>query len=293
MRLPPLKALQVFMVAAEHQSFKIAAEKLFVSQAAVSQQIRLLEAYFDGPLFERESKQTRLNSKGRALFPFIKEAFNQIAQGVSVLTREPKPNDLRVTALHSVTSLLLIPHINEFQTEYPEISIQFSPNNKLEMFEHDDVDIAIRRGLGHYDGLESRKLIDDAIVLVASPMMADAQSHDINKVKSLPMLLDTSSDIQEAVSDFQSRFGVNQRDLNITLRTTDAMPIIQHALSGQGMAFVSRVLVEENLKNRQLVNVLDYQFENPRTLYLVAPSHHFDWPKVKRFEQWITTVFRN
>ena len=56
MRLPPLKSLQVFLCAAQHQSFKAAAEQLHVTQAAVSQQIRLLEDYFDSKLFERDKK---------------------------------------------------------------------------------------------------------------------------------------------------------------------------------------------------------------------------------------------
>ena len=291
MRLPPLKSLQVFLFAAEHQSFKVAAEKLFVSQAAISQQIRLLEEYFETPLFERESKQTRLNSKGQTLFPFIKNAFNEITQGVQALAMEPNPHELRITALHSVTSLILIPQIAEFQLQHPDLSIQFSPNNKLDLFQSDDVDVAIRRGLGKYDGLESRKLVDDAIVLVASPLIKGLTNKDVKNISKLPLLLDTSSDILEAVDDFCRRFNLDKGEFNVSLKTTDALPIIQHALSGQGMAFVSRVLVEENLNQGQLINVFDYVYNNPRTLYLVAPPHHFDWPKVKKFEQWVKTVF--
>ncbi len=66
---------------------------------------------------------------------------------------------------------------------------------------------------------------------------------------------------------------------------------LQCGTMSQGMAFVSRVLVEENLKQGQLINVLDYAYDNPRTLYLVAPSHHFSWPKVKRFESWLKSLF--
>ena len=291
MRLPPLKSLQVFLAAAQHQSFKAAAEQLYVTQAAVSQQIRLLEQFFDQPLFERQNNQTRLNAKGKLLLPYIEKAFEQITQGVNVVTREPNANELKITALHSVTSLLLIPRINGFQQLYPELSVQFAPSNKLELFHGDDVDVAIRRGLGTYAGLESRKLVDDAIVLVASPLLTNSDSKDIATVFALPVLLDTSSDISAAVADCCAHFQVNQQKLNTILKTTDALPIIQHVLAGQGMAFVSRVLVEENLKQGQLINVLDYAFENPRTLYLVAPAHHFSWPKVKHFEAWLKSLF--
>ena len=81
MRMPPLKSLQVFLSAARHKSFKAAAEELFVTQAAISQQIRILESYFSTPLFTRENKQTQLNAQGLRLFPFIENAFEQIKLG--------------------------------------------------------------------------------------------------------------------------------------------------------------------------------------------------------------------
>lgn len=59
-RLPPLKALRVFQIAAEVGSFKLAAEKLHVTQAAVSQQIRQLEEFFGEALFVRLNREVQL-----------------------------------------------------------------------------------------------------------------------------------------------------------------------------------------------------------------------------------------
>ncbi|GLX77117.1 LysR family transcriptional regulator [Thalassotalea insulae] len=291
MRLPPLKSLQVFLAAAQQQSFKCAAEQLHVTQAAVSQQIRLLERFFDTPLFDRENNQTRLNAKGQLLFPYIEKAFEQMTLGVNAVISEPNPFSLRISALHSVTSLLLVPKISDFQQQNPDLNVQFSPNNKLDLFQGDGVDIAIRRGLGQYPGLESHKLIDDAIVLVASPLLLSTIKQELNAIFSLPLLEDISSDIQEAITACCSTFGINKAQLHIKLSTTDALPIVQQALAGQGIAFVSKVLVKQYIKQGQLVNVLDYAYDNPRTLYLVAPPHHFLWPKVKRFEKWLRAAF--
>jgi len=292
-KLPPLKSLQVFLHAAQSGSFKAAAEKLFVSQAAVSQQIRLLEEQLNCQLFDRQSKQTVLSAKGELLLPYIEQAFKQIRHGINAVSFEPKVNELRITALHSVTSLLLIPKVNDFQRCNPEISIGFSPSNTLETFDNFEVDLAIRRGLGDYQGLESRKLVDDSIVLVASPLILDLGVPINEKVMTLPFLEDTSSDIQEAIGDFCAKYKVKANQFTKTLRTTDAVPIIQSALAGQGIAFVSKVLVAEHLDKGHLVNLLDYSFESPRTLYLVAPEHHFNWPKVKRFEQWLISLLNN
>jgi len=289
--MPPLKSLQVFLSAARHNSFKVAAEELFVTQAAVSQQIRILEDYFSTPLFIRENKQTRLNAQGMRLFPYIESAFEQINLGVNAVTGEPNASELKVSALHSVTSLLLIPSIHSFQAENGAICVQFTPNNKLDSFMQNDVDVAIRLGFGNYAGLESRKLTDDEIVLVASPLLAGVNGQDPAAIFLLPLLEDTSSDIQEAIDDCCKQFHVKKSKLHSSLRTTDALPIIQNVLAGQGIAFVSRALVNKNIQSGQLVNIFDYAFASSRALFLVAPAHHFNWQKVQRFEQWVKTLF--
>jgi len=291
MRMPPLKSLQVFLSAARHKSFKAAAEELFVTQAAVSQQIRILESYFATPLFIRENKQTQLNAQGLRLFPFIENAFEQIKLGVNAVTGEPNANELKVSALHSVTSLLLLPNINIFQEENSEICVQFAPNNNLESFMQNGVDVAIRRGFGEYQGLGSRKLTDDEIILVASPLLVGVDSQDPTEIFTLPLLEDTSSDIQEAINDCCKQFHINKAELRSSIRTTDALPIIQNVLAGQGIAFVSRALVNHSIKMGQLVNVFDYAYASSCALFLVAPEHHFNWPKVQRFEQWAKALF--
>lgn len=290
--LPPLKSLQVFLCAAQSNSFKAAAEQLFVTQAAVSQQVRLLEQHLGCRLFERQSKHTRLSDKGELLLPYIEQAFEQISSGIHALAFEPSANSLKITALHSMTSLLLIPKIQEFQQAHPRLSIQFSPNNRLDTFDNTDIDIAIRRGLGTYPGLESRKLIDDVIMLVACPRLLPASPSEPSRLLDIPLLEDTSSDIEEAVKDFCLKHRVKRRNFKTKLKTTDAVPIIQNALAGQGMAFVSKVLVAEHIKNGNLVNVLDYSYHTPETLYLVAPAHHFHWEKIQRFEAWLKPLLQ-
>ncbi|KGJ95728.1 LysR substrate-binding domain-containing protein [Thalassotalea sp. ND16A] len=288
--LPPLKSLPVFLTAAKSNSFKAAATQLFVTQAAVSQQIRLLEDHLGCQLFERQSKQTRLNNKGRLLLPFIEQAFNQISQGVKAVAFEPNRNDLRISATHSVTSLLLIPMFTDFQQQNPDLNIQFAPNNKLETFEELDIDIAIRHGLGVYPGLESRKLIEDTIVLVASPLIINSDKRDSEAIFKLPLLEDTSADVQQAITDCCLTFNVNREQLKSKLKTNDSVPIIQNALAGQGLAFISKVLVAQHLTDGNLINVLDYEYQTPLSLYLVAPAQHFTWGKIKSFETWVTSI---
>ena len=137
--LPPLKSLHFFQVAAQQQSFKLAAEKLFVTQAAVSQQIRGLEAFLGCKLFERHAKKTELTEQGKQLLPFVERGFVQFNEGVQSIMGDPAPKVLRLSTLHSFTSLWLIPRLHEFQNMHPEIMVQLAPSNQLIDFRQGDI----------------------------------------------------------------------------------------------------------------------------------------------------------
>lgn len=74
-RLPPLNALRVFDAAARHLSFTRAAEELFVTQAAVSHQIKSLEDFLGLKLFRRRNRSLLLTEEGQSYFLDIKEIF--------------------------------------------------------------------------------------------------------------------------------------------------------------------------------------------------------------------------
>ncbi|NQZ05758.1 MAG: LysR family transcriptional regulator [Algicola sp.] len=289
--LPPLKALRVFLAAAQHQSFKAAAEQLFVTQAAVSQQIRQLEEHLQCQLFDRQSKQTSLTEEGQILFPYIERAFSQITCGVEALKTDPNPNLLRITSLHSFTSLFLIPKISDFQARYPKTMVQFAPSNQLVSFGQAELDIGIRLGKGDYPGLTAKKIADNPLVLVASPMLIKAGTNNVKEIFSHPLLEDTSSDTQAALAQCCERFGVDRSGLKSLIKVNDSVPLIDATLAGRGIAIVSRFLIADHLRRGQLINVLDYSFISPYSLYIVAPDQHFGWKKIAIFEQWFRGEF--
>jgi LysR family glycine cleavage system transcriptional activator len=91
-RLPPLNALRTFEAAARHLSFTKAAAELFVTQAAVSHQIKALEDHLGIPLFRRLNRALMLTDEGQALLPFVRAAFDQLADGWREMTRPSSPS---------------------------------------------------------------------------------------------------------------------------------------------------------------------------------------------------------
>lgn len=285
--LPPLKSLHYFMVAAQQGSFKAAAEKLNVTQAAISQQIRQLEEHLQLPLFKRSGKDTQLTDQGRKLLPYISRGFDEWVKGIQRISGDPKPKVLRLSTLHSFTSLWLIPRLHEFQKLHPDIMVQLAPANQLIDFEDDDIDLAIRMGRGGYEPLQEKRIVKDHLILVASPTLV----HNIDvlnpkQIFALPWIEDTSRGIQEALQACCQQFNVERESLVPIISADNAVPLIENAVEGRGFAMVNSGLVADHLRAGRLVKLLNFSAVSPYSLYLVAPEQHFTWHKIKLFEQW-------
>jgi len=286
--LPPLKSLQFFLVAGQSKNFKQASEQLNVTQAAVSQQIRLLEERLQIKLFERTNRQTTLTEKGRTLLPFIQRAFEEFSSGVHAVTGDPNPQILRISTVHSFSSLWLIPKLEEFQRLYPEIMVQLAPSSELIDFKQSHIDLAIRMGRGGYSELTQKKIFDDNLIFVASPkLLAGIDKNKPEQVLSLPWIEDTSPGIQETLQEYCKSIHFNYETLVPVIQSNDALPLIDSAVKDLGFLLVNSSLVVEHLRDGRLVKLLNYSQKSPYSIYLVAPEQQFSWRKVKLFEDWL------
>ena len=286
--LPPLKSLQVFLVAGQSKNFKQAAEQLNVTQAAVSQQIRLLEENLQSKLFERTNKQTMLTEKGRKLLPFIQRAFEELSSGVQVVTGDQNPQVLRISTVHSFSSLWLIPRLQEFQKLHPEIMVQLAPSSELIDFNQTNIDLAIRMGRGSYPDLVEKKIYDDNLIFVANPkLLVGINKDNPEQILRLPWIEDTSSGIQETFRDYCKSINFKYETLVPVIQSNDALPLIDSAVQSRGFLLVNSSLVIEHLRSGRLVKLLNYSSKSPYSLYLVAPEQQFSWAKVKLFEDWL------
>jgi LysR family glycine cleavage system transcriptional activator len=286
--LPPLKSLQYFLIIGQSKNFKQAAEKLHVTQAAVSQQIRLLEENLQVTLFERSNKQTLLTEKGRQLLPFMQRAFDELTLGIQITTGDQNPNILRISTVHSFTSLWLIPRLQEFQKLHPELMVQLAPSSELIDFKQSNIDLAIRMGRGVDCDVLQKKIYDDTLTFVASPALLTGINKDNpEQVFRLPWIEDTSIGIQEEFQNYCKNMNINCEALVPVMQTNDALPLIDSAVQGRGFLLVNTSLVVEHLRAGRLVKLLKYSNKSPYSLYLVAPEQQFAWKKVKLFEEWI------
>ncbi len=167
-RLPSLNGLRAFEVASRHLNFRLAAEELGVTQGAVAQQVRNLEAQLGLHLFHRRSRSLFLTEAGRGYVTNIRKAFDLIAEATDVL--RPEPAHLTISVTPTFATKWLIPRLTDFTEAYPLIDLRIVASDRVANFQTDAVDLAVRLGRPPFGpGLTAEHLFDQVLIAVASP----------------------------------------------------------------------------------------------------------------------------
>jgi LysR family glycine cleavage system transcriptional activator len=182
-RLPPHTAVRAFEAAARHGSFARAAEELFVTPAAVAQQIKTLETWAGGALFERHSQGIRLSAHGRRALPALSAAVDQLGLAVQALRHETQTaarrSTLQVAALPAVAQLWLSPRLSKLKAALPGVQVSVTaleqpPNFRREPF---DLGLFYARAGEHIEtavGVQAIPLVRDRLLPVCSPRLQQA-----------------------------------------------------------------------------------------------------------------------
>ena len=286
-RLPPLNALRTFEAAARHLSFTKAAEELFVTQAAVSHQIRLLEEHLGAPLFRRMSRALMLTEEGQVLLPAVREAFDRLSAGVRRVRDLCCGGALTISTTPSFAASWLAGRLARFQALHPEIELQLSATPRLVEFAREGIDCGIRYGMGDWPGLVSLRLFKTALVPVCSPMLLDGANplrcpEDLAH-HTLLHALDDPDDWRL----WLRAAGVGGIDPTRGLKFDSVPLVVQAAISGAGVGIGRRQLVEAELAAGRLVAPFDLELPDQCAYYFVAPEATAEQPKVAAFRAWL------
>ncbi|WP_112321252.1 LysR substrate-binding domain-containing protein [Oceanibium sediminis] len=263
--LPPLNALRVFDVAGRHLNFRATAEELGVTQGAVAQQVRALEAHLGLPLFERLPKGLAFTASGRGYHARVAAAFADLRSATDILL--PRPGKVTVSVTPTFAAKWLIPNLPDFAKDHPDIELRILATEKVSSFHSDGVDLAVRQGARPSGGsLDVVRLFRQQIVAVCAPALVQAETLPLSPacMARLPKLHD-SYDLWPA---FLRTIGVEDRSGG-GLRLSPTTLTIDAALSGQGVALVSRFLVLRELQAGALVEASAQPMDAGKDFYLV------------------------
>ena len=168
----PLNALRAFEAAARHLSFTQAAIELCVTPAALSHQVKALEARLAATLFRRLPRGLALTDEGQALRPVLTEAFDRIASLLQRFEGGVVREVLTVGAVGTFAVGWLMPRLARFQAEHPFVDLRLLTHNNRVDLAAEGLDLAIRFGDGAWHGTEAVRLLDAPFTPLCTPAIA-------------------------------------------------------------------------------------------------------------------------
>src|SRR5215471_2475330 len=184
-RLPPLNALKAFEAAARSESVTRAAEELFVTQGAVSQQVKALEAALGIKLFNRERQRLVMTEAGREYLAVVRDALDRIAVGTDRLVQRQTSGVLTISTSPDFAAKWLVHRLGRFAERHPEIDLRVSATPHHVDFAREDVDLAVRHGDGKWLGLDAVRLCSERLFPVCSPKLVSGRNR-IARPSDLP-----------------------------------------------------------------------------------------------------------
>ncbi|MHA6326083.1 LysR family transcriptional regulator [Roseivivax sp. CAU 1753] len=278
--LPPLTALRAFSAYAETGSVTAAGRMLNVSHAAISQQLRSLEAHLGLRLLDRVGRSLSLTYEGHELAQALAEGFGTIARTVDALTGADADRPLHVTTSPTFAANWLMPRLANFSEAHPDVDVMIAPTPALMPLQPGGVDVAIRYGEGPWPGLESRELIRSPITVVAAPkLVGTGDLPALSELTRFPWIQELGN--TEATAALVHR-GVEGARIKGIVAPGNLM--LDGARNGQGIAVSTRIAVEEDLRAGRLRLIYE---ERPNAGYHVVTLPGTHRPPLKAFLRWI------
>jgi len=276
------RRLQVFHTVAKHLSFTKAAEQLFMTQPAVTFQIKQLEEHFNARLFERSHGKIALTPAGRLVMDYAERILgmsDEMEQRVGELTGA-MGGPLLLGASLTIAQYILPPILGEFKAQHPQVHAHMTVGNS-EMIESRVADHALDLGLiespSHLPSLRTEACCEDELVLICAPSHRFAAPGRVapRQLAGEPYVnRELGSGTREYTDQYLRQCNVALEDLNVVMELGSIEAIKGVVGTGLGVAIVSRATVAKERKLGTLVAV-PLEPRLMRTLSFVHPKEKF------------------
>ena len=288
-RLPPIAALRAFEATSRHLSFTKAADELFITQSAISHQIRNIEQLWDFKLFERNGRRLIITKEGQLLAPVVRDFLDNMNRTLDEIKNTESRSSIRISLVQSLAVKWLVPRLGKFRENYPDISVWISTTDELVNFSTDEVDIAIRLGHGEWPDLHIDPLLQEYVFPVCSPnfLKRFTPPESPTDLVRYPLLYRHSFDICPRWRDWFRDAGIEIHALPRGSHFPDTSMAVQAAVDHQGIALARSAHVEEELASRRLTKLFNVYSESPVSYYLVCPHKIVTQPRIAAFREWL------
>ncbi len=287
--LPSLNAVRMFEAAARHQNFTRAAEQLYVTQGAVSRQIKRLEQDLQQSLFLRDGPRLELTHAGKRFYKAVEEGLGIIRRSTLNLQQLSAIPTLTISVLPSFATNWLVPRIVEFQRENDNLELRVAASyDPVDFVRRPDVDVAIRFGTGQWEGVYAECLINEQIFPVCSPGFLK-HAKGLSQPEDLPryQLIYTSDDYDQWDHWFETAQVSPPADRSGP-QYSDELLLHQAAIKGQGITLARSLLVADEIHSGRLLRLFDISVASRNSYYFVCPKGRGETEeKIQRLLNWL------
>ena len=284
-----LKELRSFCVAAEYESFRIAAERLFITPSAVSHQIKNLEKMLGEQLFKRGKRGLSLTAKGKALFADVRpliveldETFNKHA------TSEPRVK-LRISVQPFFCSEMFVPKLASFRDAHSDIDISVESSDESAEKHPTDADASIRVFRSPPQDLCCEKLFSLRLAPAGSPELYDSIRVVANRIVSdLPLLIHETR--PDAWREWERGSGISLPQTPKTITLDSMVAIAKAAEQGLGAALMPVRPDNRWFNQSSLVHLFEYDFQTEDAYYFVTKDADYD-ATIGVLKEWVLQEF--
>jgi DNA-binding transcriptional LysR family regulator len=269
--------LKVFVMAAEELNFSRAAQRLHLSQSAVSQNIQSIERGYGVELFVRHGRSVQLSDAGQILLPMAREVLKSahLMEDALINVKGEVTGELTIGCA-TTSGRYFIPNLlASFQREYPNVRTRMSLMRRQDVLEG-MLDQTLNMGVvgrcaGHRD-LECQPIFGDKIILIVPCQHPWANVEQVKPAEVLEQPFigrERNSGTFEELFDNLRRYGINPDNLNVVMELGDAEAVKMAVENGIGITFISEVMAARSLALGRVKKVEVEGFNVTQTVYLV------------------------
>lgn len=256
-----LAGLNDFEAAARHGSFQKAAAELHKTPAAVSMQIKQLEASTGLSLFTRHARGVELTDHGRELAATVSRSLGQIEEKIRTLQSQDSDAVVRVSSTHSFSLKWLAPRLHRLGRARPDLDVRLLATDDILDLDKGECDVAIRYGpAGSGDAL-----FTEWLVAVVSPATG---CETLESAIALPVLHEGETSLWEAFVEIRLPGGAGA--IRSSRRYSHSGLLVQAACAGSGVALVPYSIACEDIRQGRLIILPCEPMRSPRTFNLVV-----------------------
>jgi LysR family glycine cleavage system transcriptional activator len=285
-----LRGLRTFCVAARYESFKAAADQLFITSSAISQQIKSLEEELGQQLFERGTRDLKLTEAGNSLFETLSPLVDQLDEVVADFRKAGLRKSVRISVQPFFASEFFVPRLSEFTERHPEIDIQVGTSDEASEKLPADADLAIRLFRKPPAGARSDLLFPLRMVPAGSSSFRKSIRVKGGKVVSdFPLIVHATR--PKAWAEWSRSSGIGLPDDARITRLDSMIAVVRAAEQGIGAALVPMPIAEQWFRQRTIVRLFDEEHEADVSYFLVSPESRAEDRAVETLRAWILERF--